>query len=117
VPLPDWEQHARYFGKSAFTYDATRDIYVCPQGDAQTEGLDRARRGRPLGSMGRFGEAKQWHGMRQFRLRGLMKVNIEGLMIAAGQNLKRLLRARGWGRRPWPNGAAGCTGLLRLACP
>ena len=47
-----------------------------------------------------FGEAKQWHGMRQFRLRGLQKVNMEGLFIAAGQNLKRLLSAKGWGRRP-----------------
>ena len=52
-----------------------------------------------------FGEAKQWHGLRQFRLRGLPKVNIVGLLVAAGQNLKRLLKTRGWGRRPWPNGA------------
>jgi transposase len=59
-----------------------------------------------------FGEAKQWHGMRQFRLRGLQKVNMEGLLIAAGQNLKRLLSARGWGLRPWPDGAAGFAGLL-----
>jgi len=58
-----------------------------------------------------FGEAKQWHGMRQFRLRGLMKVNMEGLFIAAGQNLKRLLSAKGWGRRPWPDGATGIAGL------
>ena len=27
--------------------------------------------------------------------------------IAAGQNLKRLLSRWGWGRRPWPSGAAG----------
>jgi hypothetical protein len=52
-----------------------------------------------------FGEAKDWHGLRRFRLRRLWKVNIEALMIATGQNLKRLLRNRGWGRRPWPNGA------------
>lgn len=36
-----------------------------------------------------------------------MKVNMEGVMVAAGQNVKRLLQARGWGRRPWPGGAAG----------
>ncbi len=77
-----------------------------PEGDAETESLDRA--GRPLGS---FGEAKQGHGMRQFRLRGLQKVNMEGLMIAAGQNLKRLLSARGWGHRPWPDGAASFADL------
>ena len=52
-----------------------------------------------------FGEAKDWHGLSRFRLRGLWKVNAEALLIAAGQNLKRLLRARGWGRRPWPSGA------------
>src|SRR4051794_9593156 len=52
-----------------------------------------------------FGEAKDWHGLRRFRLRRLWRVNIEALLIATGQNLKRLLRERGWGRRPWPNGA------------
>ena len=51
-----------------------------------------------------FGEAKDWHGLRRFRLRRLPKVNTEALLTAAGQNLKRLLRRRGWGRRsgcPW----------------
>ena len=38
-----------------------------------------------------FGEAKEWHGSRRFRLRGLEKVNTEALIIASGQNLKRLL--------------------------
>ena len=52
-----------------------------------------------------FGEAKDWHGLRRFRLRRLWKVDAEALLIATGQNLKRLLRKRGWGRRPWPNGA------------
>ena len=49
-----------------------------------------------------FGEAKQWHGLRRFRLRGLPKANMQALLTAAGQNLKRLLQRRGWGRRPWP---------------
>jgi hypothetical protein len=31
-----------------------------------------------------FGEAKQIHQLRRFRRRGLMKVNIEGVMVAAG---------------------------------
>jgi hypothetical protein len=43
--------------------------------------------------------------MRQFRLRGLANVNMEGLLIAAGQNLKRWLAARGWGRRHGPAGS------------
>ena len=57
-----------------------------------------------------FGEAKQWHGLGRFRLRGLEKVNIEGLLIATGQNLKRLLRKRGGGHRPRPAGVPGLTG-------
>ena len=40
--------------------------------------------------------------MRRFRLRLLWRVNIEALLIASGQNLKRLLKKRGWGRRPFP---------------
>ena len=54
-----------------------------------------------------FAEAKEWHGLRRFRLRGLEKVNIQAYLIATGQNLKRLLSKQGWGCRPWPCGAAG----------
>jgi len=53
-----------------------------------------------------FAEGKQWHGMRRYRLRRLWRVNCEALIRAAGQNLKRLLKKRGWRRRPWPAGAA-----------
>jgi hypothetical protein len=52
-----------------------------------------------------FAEAKQWHGLRRFRLRAIRNVNMEGVLIATGQNLKRYLAARGWGKR-W--GATGC---------
>jgi hypothetical protein len=38
-----------------------------------------------------FAEAKQCHGLRPFRLGERQKVNMEGLMAAAGQNLKRWL--------------------------
>jgi transposase len=38
-----------------------------------------------------FAEAKEWHSMRRFRLRRLEKVNSEALMIASGQNIKRLV--------------------------
>ena len=41
-----------------------------------------------------FGEAKEFHRLRRFRLRGLKKVNIERMMIAVGQNLKRLIKHR-----------------------
>ena len=53
-----------------------------------------------------FAEAKEWHGLYHFRLRRLWRVNVEALLIVAGQNLKRLLSGRGWGRGPLPNGAA-----------
>ena len=46
-----------------------------------------------------FGEAKDWHGLGRFRLRRLEKVNIEALLIASGQNIKRLVAARGRGPR------------------
>src|SRR6185312_7917735 len=54
-----------------------------------------------------FAAAKDWHGLRRFRLRRLGRVNGEALLIATGQNLKRLLSWRGWGRRPGPGGAPG----------
>lgn len=45
--------------------------------------------------------------------------NGEALLIAAGQNLKRLLSCHGWGRRPSPGGARGvmtrATGIARFA--
>ena len=52
-----------------------------------------------------FGEAKDWHGLRRFRLRRLWKVNSEALVVAAGQNRKRWLSKMGWGRRHGPAGS------------
>src|SRR5262249_27420095 len=72
-----------------------------------TEAFAKALRKRAVWVEPLFGEAKQWHGLRRFRLRGLPKVNGQALLTAAGQNLKRLRRRRGWGRRPWPGCPAG----------
>jgi transposase len=72
-----------------------------------TEPSAKAMRKRQVWVEPLFAEAKDWHGLRRFRLRGLEKVNGEALLIAAGQDLKRLLSWRGWGRRPFPSGAAG----------
>jgi Transposase DDE domain len=58
-----------------------------------------------------FGEAKDWHGLRRFRLRRLEKVNTEALLKAAGQNVKRLL---GFGRRG-PKGPAQVIALRQPA--
>ena len=42
-----------------------------PESDAQTPGLGRAL----------FAEAKEWHGLRRLRLRGLLNANIQGLLM------------------------------------
>ena len=154
-------EHGAYYGSSRFTYDAVRDVYICPAGqplhlsrreytaekaeyraDAatcnacplkaqctpspsgrqvhrsfhadylervkayyQTEAYQKALRKRKVWVEPLFAEAKDWHGMRRFRLRRLWRVNCEAQVIAAGQNLKRLLKKRGWGRRPFPTEA------------
>lgn len=58
----------------------------------QSEAYLKAIRKRSLWVEPLFGEAKEFHGLRRFRLRRLHKVNIEGVMVAAGQNLKRLIQ-------------------------
>ena len=73
----------------------------------QTDSYKKALRKRSVWVEPLCGEAKEWHGLRRFRLRRLWRVNSEALLIATGQNLKRLLSWRGWGRRPWPGGAPG----------
>jgi transposase len=155
-----------FFPKSAFTYDAGNDFYLCPAGEtlrALGEAEDRRSRGmvvtyRARGSVcaacslkprcttnknGRslrrgpgdeyidllraymltepyqkairkrkvwieplFAEGKLWHRMRRFRTRTLEKVNTEALMIAAGQNIKRLLSFGDRGPKRLAEGAA-----------
>jgi hypothetical protein len=70
-----------------------------------TEPYKKAIRKRQIWVEPLFAEAKEWHGLRRLRLRGLMNANIQGLLIAAGQNLKRLLAVAGWGRRHAPCGS------------
>ena len=145
--LADHEKRTSLLGRDAFTYDAQKDLYTCPEGELlrrrgydymersvrysarasacnacslkarctkSTKGrwirrsfdeeyLERVRayrhsepyrkaiRKRAVWVEPLFGEAKVWHGLRRFRLRGLEKVNAEALLIAAGQNIKRLL--------------------------
>ena len=71
----------------------------------QTLAYHKARNLRKVWIEPLFGEGKQWHGMRRFRLRRLWRVNGFALVIASGQNLKRLLQKQGWGRRPFPTEA------------
>jgi transposase len=70
-----------------------------------TEAYRKAMRKRQVWVEPLFAEAKDWHGLRRLRLRGLLNANIQGLLIAAGQNVKRLLAATGWGRRHAPCGS------------
>jgi transposase len=81
----------------------------------QTFAYQKALRKRQVWVEPLFAEAKDWHGLRRFRLRLLWRVNCEALRIAVGQNLKRLLKKRGWGRRPFPMEAlcASFLGYLR----
>jgi hypothetical protein len=64
----------------------------------QTEPYKKALRKRKVWVEPMFAEAKEWHVMRRFRLRRLWRVNVEALVTAAGQNIKRLLAF--WGRGP-----------------
>jgi transposase len=77
------------------------------RGYRATEPYQKALRKRSVWVEFLFGEAQDWHGLRRFRLRRLWRVHCEPLRLAAGQNLKRLLSRRGWGRRPFPGGAPG----------
>ncbi len=70
-----------------------------------TEAYKKAMRKRQVWVEPLFAEAKSWHGLRRLRLRGLLNANIQGLLIATGQNLKRFLAATGWGRRHAPSGS------------
>src|ERR687897_404231 len=61
------------------------------RGYRHTEPYRKALRKRAVWAEPLFAETKDWHGSRRFRLRRLEKVNVEALLIAAGQNVKRLL--------------------------
>jgi hypothetical protein len=78
----------------------------------QGEPYAKAMRKRKVWVEPLFAEGNQWHGMRRFRLRRLWRVNGEALLLAAWQNLKRLLQQRGWGRRPFPDGVAAAVACL-----
>jgi transposase len=88
------------------------DTLETARGYQGTEPYHKALRKRQVWVEPLFAEAKQWHGLERLRVRGLMNANIQGLLIAAGQNLKRLLAATGWGRRHAP-----CGSLLALPGP
>src|SRR5205823_10810614 len=65
-----------------------------------TEAYKKALRKRQVWVEPLFGEAKEWHQLRRFLLRGLDNLNMQGLLVATGQNLKRWLAATTRGHRP-----------------
>lgn len=68
----------------------------------QTQVYKKAMRKRQVWVEPKFAEVKQWHQGRRFRLRGILKVNIEGLLKAAGQNIKQLLKRKISSNTPKP---------------
>ena len=77
----------------------------------QTEPYKKALRKRQVWVEPLFARsAKTGMGCVVFVCVGTGSVNCEALMRAAGQNLKRLLKKRGWGRHPFP-GEAFCAFL------
>src|SRR3989440_7811008 len=93
-------KRGRHFHRSFFA-----DYQEHVKGYHQTQAYQKAMNKRKVWVEPLFAEAKDWHGMRRFRLRRLWRVECQALVTAAGQNLKRLLRKRGWGRRPFPTEA------------
>jgi hypothetical protein len=79
-----------------------------------TESYQKAVRKRSVWVEPLFAVGKDWHGMRRLRLRRLELVNVEALLRAAGQNLKRLLKKRGGRYRPHPSGALSVYFLATL---
>ena len=80
-------QSGRHIFRSFFQEDLDR-----VKAYQETEAYQKAMCKRALWTEPLFGEAKQFHHLRWFRLRGLTKVNIEDVMVAAGQNIKRLIK-------------------------
>lgn len=58
--------------------------------DSKTESFKRLYRSRAPVIEGIFGEAKQWHGLRRAWRRGLRKMQVQCLLVAAVLNFKRL---------------------------
>jgi transposase len=65
-----------------------------------TEAYKKAMRKRQVWVEPLFGEAKEWHQLRRFLLRGLANVNMQALLVATGQNLKRYIAAIHRDQRP-----------------
>jgi hypothetical protein len=85
--------------KSACTRASRRQIKVSRyhaalvqlRADSRTESFSTLYRRRAPVVEGVFGEAKQWHGLRRAWRRGLSKMKVQCLLVAAVLNFKRLM--------------------------
>ena len=102
-PAPSDRSAPRHSAGGAWGAAWRRPTLDRVRGYHATEAYAKAMRKRKVWVEPLFAEAKDWHGLRRFRLRGLEKVNGEALLIAAGQNLCEALA--------WPQG------LGATACP
>jgi hypothetical protein len=100
----------RHLRRSFFQEDLDR-----AQSYRVTEAYKKAMRKRQVWVELLFGEGKEWHRLREFRLRGLIKVNIERLITAAGQNIKRLLSRKTWKSMPDPAGVIALPALFSIS--
>jgi transposase len=80
--------------------------------DAQTASFQALYRTRAPVIEGRFGEGKQWHGLRRAWRRGLSNMRVQCYLIAAVLNFKRLIAAT----RPFTALVDACRLLLTLLC-
>lgn len=76
---------------------------------ATTRAYQKAMRKRAVWIEPRFADLKLWHHGRRFRLRGLLKVNIEALLKATGQNIQQLLKTKTPGKLLHPAQAMAVT--------
>ena len=85
-------------GHRPFLTSINRSIWPSHQSNKKP----KAMRKRQVWVEPKFAEVKQWHQGEKFRLRGILKVNIEVLWKATRQNIKQLLKAKSRKNRPKP---------------
>lgn len=90
------------FRKACATEKSVRTVIRAKEEEALTWAMEQLQTPQAVGIMtersvcaeGVAGEAKGFHGLRRALCRGLEKVTIQALLIAAVQNLKRLVKAK-----------------------
>lgn len=76
------------------SHSVFKDILDRVQTYSISSAYRKAMRKRAVWIEPRFADLKLWHHGSRFRLRGLLKVNIEALLKATGQNIQQLLKTK-----------------------